>query len=63
MTDRVTITHVRAAGYCLSGTRRHCATVGVDFRRLVKEGIPISEIETVEDALVQEIIKRARGDN
>ncbi len=62
MTDRVTISHVRAAGYCLRGVRRHCATLGVDFRQLVRGGIPISEIEDMDDAVVQEIIRRARGD-
>lgn len=62
MTDRVTISDVRAAGYCLRGARRHCETLGVDFRRLVREGIPISEIEDMDDAVVQAVLRRARGD-
>jgi hypothetical protein len=63
MSDRVTITHVREAGYCLTGARRHCAALGLDFRRLVRDGLPICEVEGIDDALVQEIVNRARGEN
>jgi hypothetical protein len=65
MTERVTIADVRAAGFCLSGARKHCQAVGVDFRRLVREGIPLSEVETIDDELVQRIVAttRERGEN
>lgn len=63
MSQRVTIHDVRAAGFCLAGVRRHCEVLNVDFRLLVKEGIPIEEAERVDDALVQRAVEiaRARG--
>lgn len=60
MSDLVTIHHCRKAGLCVSGVRRHCALIGVDFRRLVKDGIPLAEVEDMEDAMVQRIISIAR---
>lgn len=62
MNDRVTITDCRKAGFCVSGLRQHCATLGLDFRRLVKEGLPISEIEGIDDANVQRCIAVAKGE-
>lgn len=62
MSEIVTITHVREAGYCLSGVRRRCTELGIDFRRLVAEGVPISELEHIDDVLVHRIIESARGD-
>lgn len=60
MTERVKIHHIRNAGHCLPGVRKHCQSIGVDFRRLVREGIPISEVEHIDDILVQDAIRRAR---
>lgn len=60
MSHRVEIRDVRAAGLCLSGTRRHCAAVGLDFRRLVKEGLPMEEVAHLDDALVQRVVSAAR---
>lgn len=60
MSGRVTISDVRQAGYCVKGIREHCKRVGVDFKRLVREGIPISEVEGLDDAMAQRIIARAK---
>lgn len=58
--DLVTINDCRAAGYCASGIRRHARLLGLDFHRIVREGIPISEVEHLEDQAVQRIIATAR---
>jgi len=62
MTDVVTIHHCRKSGFCVDGVRRHCTLLGIDFRRLVKAGIPIPEIEHLEDAIVQRCIATARAE-
>lgn len=58
--SRVTITDVRAAGFCLSGARRHCADLGLDFRALVREGLPVADLEQIDDALVRGCLDAAR---
>lgn len=60
MSAMVTIDDCRAAGYCVSGVRRHCAAVGIDFRELVKVGIPVEDVENIEDAAVQRIVLKAK---
>lgn len=62
MSDRVTTKHLRKAGWCASGIRTWCGHNGIDFRRLVKEGIPISEIEHRTDVQTQTAIRIARED-
>lgn len=56
--ERVTAEDIRAAGYCIHiGARRWCAHHGVDFRRLMTEGIPVDEIAGIDDALVQNVLR------
>lgn len=61
MADRVTINDCRAAGYCVAGVRRQCRLLGLDFRQLVREGLPISEVEHLDDNAVQRSIAVARA--
>jgi hypothetical protein len=44
----------------MSGVRRGCTANGIDFRRLVKEGIPVDEIEHVQDPTVRRVIEQAK---
>jgi hypothetical protein len=60
MTERVTINDCRAAGYCVIGVRRHCATLGLDFRLLARDGLPLEEVEHIEDAAAQRIVAQAK---
>lgn len=60
MTGMVTIDDCRAAGYCVLGVRRHCETIGIDFRQLVKVGIPLEVVDKIDDAAVQKIVVRAK---
>lgn len=63
MSQRLTVQDIRAAGFCLHGVRRHCETLGVDFRHFVREGVPLEEAEKVDCALVQRAVEiaKARG--
>ena len=60
MTNRLTVQDCRDCGYCVKGIREHCSLLGVDFRRMVREGIPLTEIEGLDDAIAQKCIARAR---
>jgi hypothetical protein len=46
-------------GYCFSGLRRVCSRYGIDYDRLVREGIPSEEIEHIDNVLVRAVIKSA----
>lgn len=56
----VTINHCREAGWCVAGIRRYCADNGLDFRRLVREGLPVEEVEGRECALIGRAIEIAK---
>ena len=58
----ITWKHVRAAGFCLHhGARQWCHANGIEFRRLMTEGIPIEEVEQIDDAMARRVIEVARG--
>lgn len=59
--DRVTIYDVNRAGYCVKGIRDWCRQQGIPFRDFVKNGIPISEVEKMDDAIVQDVLRVKRG--
>lgn len=57
MTDKVTIADCRAAGFCIrQGVKPKCDALGLDFRQLVKDGLPLSEIKPINDSQVQRIV-------
>lgn len=59
---RVTVADVRAAGYCINyGARAFCQRHGLDFRRFVREGLPVCELETINDAQLARVIEVAHG--
>jgi len=62
MADRLRIKHIREAGHCVAGVRTTCEMHGFDMRRLVREGIPLSELEAIEDANVQQVVRIAKED-
>jgi hypothetical protein len=54
----ITAADVRAAGYCLHiGARRWCSRHGVDFRRLMREGIPVAELGHINDVMLSRILE------
>jgi hypothetical protein len=62
MIDRVTVQNCRDAGYCVKGVKAHCQLLGLNFKVLVREGLLISEIEHLDDAIVQRCIRTARAE-
>jgi len=59
---RVHVRHIRAAGFCAPGLKEICDIYGIDIRKLVREGIPVDEIEHIEDANVRKVIDAALED-
>lgn len=60
---RVTMDSLREAGHCAPGIRRFFKDHDLDLRRLVREGIPVSELEHIQDANMQRVIARVRGED
>ena len=60
MTDKLTIHDIRHAGYCTLGSKRFATRLGLDGRKLVKEGLPISELEHFDDVNVKRCIAVAK---
>jgi hypothetical protein len=57
----ITMSDIRDAGFCASGLREFCAKNEVDMRRLVREGIPASEVEHIQDANLRHVLNVKRG--
>lgn len=62
MNDRVTIDDVRRAGHCVSGARRWFEGHGMDFRRFLKDGLPVDEFLAASDndALAVNVVTHMR---
>jgi len=58
---RVTVDDCRTSRFCLRGVRSHCSALGLDFRRLVREGLPVSELDGIDDELVRQCVRNARA--
>lgn len=55
----ITIDDFRKAGHCPKGIRRGFDAAGLDFRRLLKEGYPASELIATGNALAIQVVERA----
>lgn len=60
MTDKMTIQDCRDVGFCVSGIRRACATHSKDFKTLVKQGLPLDEMDELDDINVKRAVSKAR---
>lgn len=58
---RMTLADCREAGYCGRGVREKFDLLGLDFRRLVKEGIPVEELRHIDDAQIQRLVDMIDG--
>lgn len=56
----VRVEHLREAKMCVRGVRQWFARHGLDFDRFLTEGIPASEVEALNDALGNMVVKIAR---
>lgn len=68
MSLRVTMAHARAARLagvrvlCAPGIRAWCDRHGVDLHRLASEGLPIEQVEAIDDAFAQRAAAMARAE-
>ena len=58
----ITMSDIRDAGFCAKGLREFCLEHGIDMRRLVRDGIPVSEVEHIEDANFLRVLAVKRGE-
>ena len=52
----ITIGHMRKVGFCAAGIRTWFETNDLDFRAMVKNGIPASKLLATNDALAQRVV-------
>lgn len=57
---RLTMTDLFELGYCRKGQRPSIARYGLDDRKLRTEGLPLSELENIDDHLVQQAVAYVR---
>lgn len=50
----------RRAGFCRAGTRAWAASHGFDWRDFARNGIAIEQLDAVDDAFAQALVKWAR---
>lgn len=61
MTEKLTIQDCRDAGFCINpGVKDACKLHGVDFRKLVQQGVPLTEVENINDLSVRRAVAIAR---
>ena len=59
--ERLTAQDCLDVGFCLRrGVKPACELHGVDFKRLVREGIPLAELAELKDVNVDRAVRRAR---
>lgn len=61
MTDRLTIQDCRAAGFCINpGVKTACKIHDIDFRQLVRVGVPLTAVENINDLSVKRAVAIAK---
>lgn len=60
MTDKMTIHDCRSVGFCMIGVKRACVVHGHDFKTLVREGLPLEEMDKLDDINVKRAVAKAR---
>lgn len=59
--DYITLYDIKRCGYCMAGAREWCKKRDYPFRDLVKIGYPVALAETLDDSIVQHILRVKRG--
>jgi hypothetical protein len=52
---RVTMDDLRVAGHCAPGIVKFFESHSLDLRRLVREGLPLSEFEGIDDVNLERV--------
>ena len=59
--DRIYVRHLRQAGFCHRGARQFFFNHNLDWSSFVKNGIPINKVEAIDDIMVRQVIRLAKG--
>lgn len=60
MTDVLTINDCRKVGFCVKGVRRACVVHGFDFKVMVRSGLPLEQMDLLDDINVKRACDKAR---
>lgn len=60
MIDKLTVQDCRDVGFCVSGVKRACGVHAQDFKHMVRHGLPLVEMEKLEDINVRRACIKAR---
>lgn len=52
---------LRECGYCARGSRVMANQLGIDWSLFLQEGIPLSQLEIIDDAMIQVLVKHVQG--
>lgn len=58
----VRVQHLRDANLCMRGAKMWFDQRGLDFREFLQNGLPIEQIEKIDDALARLVCEAARED-
>lgn len=59
--DLVTFAHLRAHKICVPVAREFCRRHGLDWKRLVLEGLPCEQLEATGDGMAQQLVDDIRS--
>jgi hypothetical protein len=60
MTEFLTARDCLRARFCVRGIREKCEAVGADFQEFVRNGIPLSEAEKIDDHHIKQAVEVAK---
>lgn len=60
MIDMMTIGDIRKTGYCVRGSLAHAERLGLDRKALVRVGLPIEDLEKIDDENVRRCVETAK---
>lgn len=59
MTVVVTHADMMACNYCNRGARAFCARHEINWQVFIQQGIPVSDVEHIDDAMLKNVIQYA----
>lgn len=57
---RVTVDDLRECGYCANGSRRMATQLDMNWSDFLKNGIDLSELESIDDAMIQVVVNNVK---
>lgn len=56
----ITMQHVMGARLCSRGARQWFTAHGLDYAKFLREGLPVEQVEALNDALAKRVVEYAR---